>query len=464
MKKALQNNYKALATLLMLIAVFFFLGNNPYPKESNDTPPTFFQPIIWCSNFPVIPGAGSVFGHASCVLGDTLYVAGGSQNGGASLDFNKYSIVGNQWHPTSVLPGPKAGGDLVAAGGRIFYIGGGNNTYTAGTPEQYVYNPSTGAWSQIADIPVPVTGNVAESYKDSLIYCISGGWDTYITTIQVYRILSNTWTTATSLPSGKGRRSFAGGLDGNKMFVACGYSNNFRNDFMIGTINPSNPLQISWASGPHLAINSSRPGGTAIGGRFYVIMGETTVNQNGNDSIAIWDTTAAEWSYVDGKPFRGSNYWGVVSASFVICSGKPGVKIWVPGGALGTSSIRPLDVFSDTCAPGCLINLPTGTNSNGIYIPSEYSLSQNYPNPFNPSTTITYSLPAASNVILRVYDVSGRLVSVLVNGNRTAGRHTVKFGEENNLASGVYFYSIEASPSGSQTGKFRDTKKMLLVK
>ena len=463
MKTALQNNYKALATLFMLFAAFFFLGNNSYQGGNTDSPPTFYQPTEWCSNFPAIPGSGSVYGHASCVLGDTLYVCGGGLNGGASIDFNKYTIVGNEWRPTSTLPGPKSGGDLVAAGGRIFYIGGGNITYTSGTPEQYVYNPSTGAWSTIEDIPIPVTGNVAESYQDSLIYCISGGWDTYIQTIQVYRILSNTWTTATSLPSGKGRRSFAGGLEGNKIFIACGYSNSFRNDFMIGTINPANPRLISWASGPNLAINSSRPGGTAIGGRFYVVMGETTVNQNGNDSIAIWDTTAHSWSYVDGKPFRGSNYWGVVSASFVYCQGKPGIKIWVPGGALGTTSTRPLDVFSDTCLPGCLINL-TGINSNGNNIPSQYSLLQNYPNPFNPATIISYLLPVGSNIVLRVYDISGKLVSVLVNENKPAGKYTVKFDETNKLASGVYFYSIEASPSGGKSGIFKETKKMLLVK
>jgi hypothetical protein len=463
MKVILQSSINVIAIIALLIISFFFLGSYSNSIILNDSPPTFFQPTDWCSNFPAVPGAGSIYGHASCVLGDTLYVAGGSQNGEASIDFNKYTIHGNEWRPTSSLPGPKAGGDLVAAGGRIYYIGGGNITYTSGTSEQYVYNPSTGAWSTIANIPIPVTGNVAESYQDSLIYCISGGWDTYITTIQVYRILSNTWTTATSLPSGKGRRSFAGGLEGNRIFVACGYSNSFRNDFVIGTINPSNPMQINWTSGPHLAINSSRPGGTAIGGRFYVVLGETTVNQNGNDSMAIWDTTAASWSYVDGKPFRGSNYWGVVSACFVYCQGKPGVKIWVPGGALGTSSTRPLDVFSDTCLSGCLVGL-TGISSNGNNIPSEFSLLQNYPNPFNPSTTISYLLPAASNVSLRVYDVSGRQVTVLVNEYKPAGKYSVKFDETNKLASGVYFYTIEASPAGIQTGKFRDTKKMLLVK
>jgi hypothetical protein len=455
MKKSLQLYCKTLIAALILFGSIFFLGTNPNPVEQNDSPPPFFQPDRWCSNFPSLPGSGAIFGHASCVLGDTLYVAGGNASGGASMDFVKYSISGNAWHTAPTLPGPKAGGDLVAAGGKIYYIGGGNLTYTTGTPEQYVYTPYTGQWTTIANIPTPVTGCVAECYNDSLIYCIAGGWDTFLTTVQVYRISTNTWTTATSLPTGKGRRSFAGGLDGNKIYVACGYSNNFRNDFLIGTINPANPLNITWANGPNLAINSSRPGGTAINGRFYVVLGETTVNQNGNDSMAIWDTTSASWTYKDGKPLRASNYWGVVSASFVYCAGRPGIKIWVPAGSYNTTSSRPLDVFSDTCMTGCITSL-TGLNNNNNEIPRDYALKQNFPNPFNPVTKINYELPITDYVKLVIYDMLGKQVSLLVDKEQLPGIYNVLW-DASDYPSGVYFYSIE-------TGKFKDTKKMVLVK
>ncbi len=432
------------------------MGSIPSSTENTDSPPPFFQPNKWCSNFPAIPGAGPLMGHASCVLGDTLYVAGGNQTGGASSDFVKYSISGNTWSTAPEMPGPKSGGDLVAAGGKIYYIGGGNLTYSGADNEQYVYTPYTGQWTTIANIPTPVTGNVAESYQDSLIYCIGGGWDTYLQTVQVYRLRTNTWTTATSLPSGKGRRSFAGGLDGNKIFVACGYANGFKNDFLIGTISSTNRLNITWTTKPNLAINSSRPGGTAIGGRFYVVLGETTVNQNGNDSMAIWDTTTAAWTYVDSKPLRASNYWGVVSASFVYCAGRPGVKIWVPGGSYNATTIRPLDVFSDTCMTGCSTTL-TGVPVNINEIPSQFELLQNYPNPFNPSTTILYSLPRSSNVRLLVYDINGREVKVLVDKIEHAGKHSVDFVPSSKLSSGIYFYKLE-------TESYTATKKMLYVK
>ncbi len=440
--------FSKILAFLLLLSLILILSKTAYSQP-------LYQPNRWCGNFPAVPGSGALLGHASCVLGDTLYIAGGNPSGDATADFIKYSISGNTWGATTPMPGMKAGGDLVAAGGKIYYIGGGNITYTSASVEQFVYNPSTGHWSYIANIPSPVTGNVAESYGDSLIYCIGGGWDTYLRTVQVYRISFNTWTTATSLPNGRGRRSFAGGLEGNKIYVACGYSNNFRNDFLIGTINPSNPLSISWSTGPNLAINSSRPGGTAIAGRFYVVLGETTVNQNGSDSIAVWDTNTASWSYFDGKPLRASNYWGVVSASRVYCAGRPGIKVWVPGGAYNNTVIRPFDVFTDTCMTGCLTSLSGIITKN--HFPETFLLHQNYPNPFNPGTKIYFEIPRTADVRVSVYNALGEELVELVDRRCQAGLHSVDFVPPDNYSSGVYFYRLE-------TSGFIQTRKMLYLK
>ncbi len=89
-------------------------------------------------------------------------------------------------------------------------------------------------------------------------------------------------------------------------------------------------------------------------------------------------------------------------------------------------------------------------------LPTEYSLEQNYPNPFNPTTVITYSIPKASDVSLKVYNTIGEVVSTLVNGHQEAGKFNVTF-NANNLPSGVYFYSIRADGYSS-------VKKMLLIK
>ena len=99
-------------------------------------------------------------------------------------------------------------------------------------------------------------------------------------------------------------------------------------------------------------------------------------------------------------------------------------------------------------------------------LPRVFSLSPNYPNPFNPSTTIKFQLPdkngtTAMRTVLRVYDILGRVVRTIVDEDMSPGFYTKQWDGLNDngvgISSGVYFYSITA-------GKFRKTKKMLLIK
>lgn len=88
--------------------------------------------------------------------------------------------------------------------------------------------------------------------------------------------------------------------------------------------------------------------------------------------------------------------------------------------------------------------------------PKSFSLSQNYPNPFNPSTSIKFNIPGGYNVKLLIYDVTGRIVSTLIDQYLDAGSYNINF-TTNNLASGIYFYQLTA-------GNYREVKKMTLVK
>jgi hypothetical protein len=99
---------------------------------------------------------------------------------------------------------------------------------------------------------------------------------------------------------------------------------------------------------------------------------------------------------------------------------------------------------------------PVGISNNNNQAPFVYKLEQNYPNPFNPVTKISFTIPKAGHVILKVNDILGREVAVIVDGYRPAGSHNVEFNAEN-LPSGIYLYSIES-------GDFKDTKKMTLIK
>ncbi|UCH66277.1 MAG: T9SS type A sorting domain-containing protein, partial [Ignavibacterium sp.] len=89
-------------------------------------------------------------------------------------------------------------------------------------------------------------------------------------------------------------------------------------------------------------------------------------------------------------------------------------------------------------------------------VPSEYSLEQNYPNPFNPTTRISYSIPSASSVQLKVYNVLGNEVATIVNKEMPAGNHSVEY-NASILPSGIYFYTLT-------TNHFSETKKMTLIK
>jgi aminopeptidase N len=96
--------------------------------------------------------------------------------------------------------------------------------------------------------------------------------------------------------------------------------------------------------------------------------------------------------------------------------------------------------------------------------PGQYSLEQNYPNPFNPKTTIAFRVPVRSFVTLEIYDILGRLMTTLVNEQRTAGLYTVDW-SSSNASSGVYIYRLTAhSQTGTQRSDFVQVKKMVLVR
>ena len=88
-------------------------------------------------------------------------------------------------------------------------------------------------------------------------------------------------------------------------------------------------------------------------------------------------------------------------------------------------------------------------------LPTEFALHQNYPNPFNPITTMTFSLPVASEYTLSIYNVSGQRVASF-SGNEPAGKVSLDW-NASDLASGIYFYKLQA-------GSFTATKKMVLLK
>ena len=102
-----------------------------------------------------------------------------------------------------------------------------------------------------------------------------------------------------------------------------------------------------------------------------------------------------------------------------------------------------------------------GLSRVALPTPVEYSLSDAYPNPFNPTTTLTFSVPMEGFVSLNIYDITGRLVSTLVDGNLEQGYHSIIWnGMDSNghaVSSGMYIYSLKGEGVSI-------TKKMVMMK
>jgi hypothetical protein len=190
-----------------------------------------------------------------------------------------------------------------------------------------------------------------------------------------------------------------------------------------------------------------------------VELGSFTANVNRRDVVLSW-TTISEQNNI------GFDIERKLSVS----------EVWTKIGGVsgnGTSNLQHNYSFEDR-------NLITGKynyrlkqiDNNGNYeyhqlqslvdvgVPTKYDLSQNYPNPFNPTTKINYDLPFDSKVSIKLFDMSGREVALILNESKSAGYYTVQF-NGTNLASGVYFYNIIAEGGNN---KFITTKKMVLVK
>ncbi len=131
-------------------------------------------------------------------------------------------------------------------------------------------------------------------------------------------------------------------------------------------------------------------------------------------------------------------------------------------------TIIEIGTSADVCAGTITIN--GGYSGNGRFcngtvevgseedtkVPKEFSLSQNYPNPFNPVTIISYQLPESGFVTLKIYDILGNEVEILINEEKPAGSYDITF-DASNLPSGIYYYKLTS-------GSFVETKKMVLLK
>jgi hypothetical protein len=179
----------------------------------------------------------------------------------------------------------------------------------------------------------------------------------------------------------------------------------------------------------------------------------TTIGSTPFPNPVTVDASGALWSaFFAGGSNKGVYYstnngatWNYAGLKGVLVSFLTAVGDTV----YAVTAIDGIHAFTTSSSPTLVTEIPKR-------IPATFELLQNYPNPFNPSTMIAFDLPSAGHVRLRIFDLLGREVAVLLDEEVKAGRHQA-YWNASKMSSGVYFYRIEA-------GQFAAVRKLILLK
>ena len=201
----------------------------------------------------------------------------------------------------------------------------------------------------------------------------------------------------------------------------------------------------------------------------FLLLNTGAYSQTVHDvSVSNFSFTPAQLTIQVGDVVRWTNVSGthnVVADDNSFTSGSPSSTAWVYEHTFSSAGSNPYYCSLHGGVGGVgmsgvvTVEAATDVNDNDLSV-KEFKLEQNYPNPFNPSTTINYQVPAASNVVIKIYNVLGKEVATLLNEEKTAGRYSINFDATSksiNLSSGVYFYRMQA-------GDFVDIRKMILMR
>lgn len=407
------------------------------------------------------------------------------------------SLTAQQWRVTGDMLHPVYGGEAVVKDSMIYVIGGFSELLNKNVNFIQEYNPQSNSWRIVDSLNVPRFGLVAGTYSDSII--IAGGLPLdldFSSSVEMWNLslrpyvydLSDEFirTFSTGLTLDNIFYVFGGtslGLNSTYMFEynisdsAIGYSSNF--DFTL-----SFPFQqmSAYADGDIYLF-----GGIFIAPKRFIYKYDITNKEMDLLSVELLQSRAGGRAvsvsdsevYIIGglnetMPLKTVEIFNVTEGDYNVTTGpalnyarkefmavKYGNSIFVFGGrdelGVPVEQIERLDYMA-----------PTEVAKEQVQNVNDYWLFANYPNPFNPSTKIDYYLPAKCTVELKVYNISGEEIDVLVEGKLEAGLHQAVFHSVDprtgaQLPSGVYLYRLRAFNFSDQK-TFIDTRKMLLLK
>ncbi len=376
---------------------------------------------------------------------DTLYLLVGNN----TREFLRYSVWNDSWsHADSLPPGPrdrrvKNGATMLSDTSFCYAFKGG------GTNEFYRYDPGADAWTEL---PGPYFARGLRNGFSALVqvggeeYIYAGsGWvkDEWAR----YRVATRTWEPLGMLPSEKTKAGTSICWDGGQVIylLAGGNLDNeffgLRTDQMVWTRLGELPL-----AGPSGKRKKVKEGGGLefFQGKVYAVKGGNT------REFWCYDPNLVKWRYV-GEVGQGS---GTIPTKGILCA-KPLAA--TDDGMFCIVGNNTDDFFfwgGDTVHGAMSWHPGDGTSSNQVNGVRNVGLFIN-PNPCSRAATIAYSLPGPGKTSLRLYDVTGKLVSTLVDGYRPAGNYCMQLtvnGLRQELAAGIYVLRLD-SDGGQTTAK-----------
>jgi len=380
--------------------------------------------------------------------GSKVIVWGGDYTNDSGVYFTNtggmYDPVSDTWTPTNVVGAPSARccHSAVWTGSKMIIWGGYDSNHVR-TNTGAIYDPATGSWTKIATLNAPTARENQSAIWTGSKMIIWGGLSipsdfVYFNTGGIYDPVSDSWT-ATSTSNAPSPRYYHSAIwTGSKMLI-WGGMNLDQNDY-YATGGLYDPVTDSWQATSMVNVPFGRgPHSTVWTGNKMIVWGG--FNGYFMNSGGLYDPAGDYWvqTTMDNVPLLRSTHTAVWTGNKMIIWGGagPNSNILNSGGVYSNDSL-------------------IGIHSVSSQIPKSYVLEQNFPNPFNPTTKIDFQITEVGMASLKIYDVLGRVVAILVNEQLKPGSYEVSF-DGSNVASGMYFYKLQA-------GSFVETKKMVLLK
>ena len=466
---------KFIASLLLLITVSVLAQSNPFYVSFSDKQETEHWIFDRFDTTLTVTGSWSLqqpypqalFGVNSYYysLTNKVFICGGAtQSVVPQSRCRWYNVSTNTYEDAAPLPEGRWSGKLVRVRDSLYLIGSVDSTFSSADGLIFKYSINQNTWVLKDTMPVPFVHECAVAViNDSLIVTIGGSTNAFLNPVNITRIYDprrDTWRVTTPYPVNvtTAHADYQRADSSSNIIVLGGFGAGYLDLIYKGVVNynPNDTITITWSLFGDLGLTKFGRGVYRVAGarwNDYLLFGPAM--NNGSVVNQVWGLLVSDTSiWIQFTPSTSDTAGNF--SSYGVKSGSDSSYFYFFG---GYKNLNVLDVSKRYAftAP-----VPIGIVNISNNAPGKYKLYQNYPNPFNPSTKIKFSIPESGHVILKVFDVTGRLVEVLADTELSSGTYETEFSGRSGiggryLASGIYFYTLNA-------GNNYFSMKMILIK